>query len=193
MTTNTQKPYIIYEGDGSLTTFTFAFSIVEDLDLLVLVDNVLLLQYSGYTVESVTDDGGTVEFTEAPADDSQVIILRQTTITQNVDYETNEPFQVDTHEWNLDKITYILQELLGGAGGGIDGDGNPIYITFDLDAEPGANWVTITNSGGTDARIPSWVSGTLAGVFHGEIDVETNLPADESATSKPDGYVWLGY
>jgi hypothetical protein len=197
LTTPTQIPYNDLVADGTITRFPFTFGFVEHEDILVLTQVegsplVLQIEYSQYTIENETDFGGDIVFAEAPADEVRVLILRRTTMSQEVDYETGLPFMAETHEWNLDKITYILQELVGGAWGGLDGDGNPIYITFDLDAVQNAYTVTITNSGGTDAEIPAWVSAALAGVYHGETVEAANLPAADSVTDKPDGYIWLG-
>ena len=189
----TSIPYNSLEGNGSITSFPFTFGIVETFDLLVLVDGILQIEYSTYTIENLTDVGGDIEFTDAPDSGAVVLILRKTTMTQQVDYVTGEPFQAETHEAELDKIVYILQELIGGAFAGIDSDGNPVYMTFDLDVEQGTVTVTVTNTGGTNAVIPAWESGTLAGVFHGELLLEAGVPTDESATTKPDGFIWLGY
>jgi len=85
----------------------------------------------------------------------------------------------ETHEFALDKITYILQELLSGF----------IGITFDLSVTAGEITVTINNSGGTDAVMQPWVSGETAGVFHGEIT--TNAPVDGEDSTKADGYIYI--
>ncbi|MBT8438175.1 MAG: hypothetical protein KJO91_00505 [Gammaproteobacteria bacterium] len=192
MTTQVNIPYIELEGDGTITDFAFNYPIVENVDLIVLVDGVLQIEYTSYTLDELTENGGEVIFTEAPADGASVLILRRTTMTQNVDYETDEPFQAETHEWNLDKITYILQELITGAWGGVDANGDPVYLTFDLDADPDEYYVTVTNTGGTDADLPMWTSNEYAGVYAATVDEAANIPADESATTKPDGYIWIG-
>ena len=96
-----------------------------------------------------------------------------------MDY-TQSAFPSETHEEGLDKLVFILQELLTGVIGG--------DITFDLTVQQNEQDVLIINSGGTDALLPSWVNGELAGVFHGEIT--SAAPADESITIKPDGYTW---
>jgi len=188
MTTDTQIPYADIEANGTQTRFPFEFTIVENIDLLVIVNGVLMIEYSAYTIEDLTDEGGVIVFTLPPKAGWRVLILRKTTISQNVDYTLYDSFPAETHEWNLDKITFILQELLTGAFGGLDSDGNPVYLTFDLSVTAGVTTVTINNSGGTDATLQPWVSGEKAGVFHGEIGA---TPADGSATTKPDGYVWL--
>ncbi len=138
----------------------------------------LLTESSEYTIENVTDEGGEIEFTTAPESGAVVLILRRTTISQQTDY-TEAAFPIETHEANLDKITYILQDLING-----DLDG----LTFDLDAVAGAISILITNSGGTDATLPDWELDK-AGVFHGEITYAA--PADESVTTEADGHFWL--
>jgi hypothetical protein len=192
LTTQTNIPYDDLVADGTLLRYPFTYPIVENVDLIVLVGGVLQIEFSTYTLENITENGGDVLFVTAPAKDVRVLILRRTTMTQNVDYETGLPFMAETHEWNLDKITYILQELIHGAFGGVDSNGDPVFITFDLDAVQNTYSVTITNTGGTDAEIPAWVDATLAGVMHGEVMPAANLPADGAATTEPDGHFWIG-
>ena len=162
---------------------------MENEDLFVYVDSndgeglILQTEFSEYVIENLTDRGGDIVFQPnfIPIGLARVLIKRQTTISQQVDYLEFEAFQAETHEFNLDKITYILQELLGSALG----DGN---LTFDLAAVPTEFEIEITNTGGTNALIPSWESGLFAGAFIGE--VTDSAPADESASTKPDGYVY---
>ena len=192
MTNPVQIPLNHYVGNGSKTSYAFTFYLIEPVDLIVLVDNVLQINYSDYTIRPDYLEGGYIDFTVAPVDVSDILIYRRTTKSQNVDYESYTSFPADTHEWNLDKITKILQELIVGVIEGIDGDGNPFRLTFDLSATPYEEYVRINNSGGTDADIPSWVNATLAGVYYGETVAAASLPAADSATTKPDGYIWLG-
>jgi len=192
VTTDVQKPYITYIAAGE-TVFPFNFTLVETADLVVISEFVQAVEYSHYTIEDLNDDGGNVVFAEAPPDGTQVLLLRTTTRSQNVDYVDGEPFPAETHEWNLDKITFILQEMLSGGFWVVDEFGNPVYLTFDLSTLAEDSTVTVVNSGGSDAVIPAWVSALTAGVFHGEISEDTSLPADEAVTAKPDGYVWIGY
>lgn len=187
MTVNVQVPYNSYLGNGSIELFSFTFGLIEPADLFVLVGGVAQIQDIDYTVQPSTAvaetsqfwKGGDVVFTVAPASGVEVLIFRKTTISQQLDY-TASAFPSETHEEGLDKLIFILQELITGV---LDGN-----LTFDLSTEQGESTVTILNSGGTDALLPSWVSGLLAGVFHGEI---TGLaPDDNSATTKPDGFTW---
>jgi len=188
MTTDVKQPYTRLVGDGSNKTFTFEFPIVETLDLLTIMDGVLLIEYSSYTVQNLTENGGDIVFAVAPVSGADVLILRRTTISQQVDY-TESPFMAQSHEDVLDKIVYILQELINGAWTGVDEDGNLIVLTFDLSVTAGVASVTINNSGGTDAVLPKWESATTAGVFHGEIT--TTAPVDGGPALVEDGYVVL--
>jgi hypothetical protein len=193
MTVNVQIPERAMIADGVLTTFTFDFGYIESLDVYVLVDGVAQTEYSDYTINS-TDiyQGGEIEFTTAPASGAVGFIFRFTTRSQNVDYESFTAFPADTHEWNSDKDMYILQELIRGSYSGIDENGNPIALTFDLDTFLSEFFTRVTNSGGTDADLPMWVTDATAGVYAATVDLEANLPADESVSTKPDGYIYIG-
>lgn len=192
MTTQVQIPYTNQLGDGSKTLFTYEFGIVEHADLYVTVANVQMTEYSDYTLQNVTDDGGEVLFSEAPEQDAIVSIFRRTTISQEVDYQQYSSFPAETHEWNLDKITFILQELINGVWTGLDPDGEPIALSFDLSVTANEATVTINNTGGTDAEIPAWVSGLAAGVYHAEVVPAAEVPDDGSLSTKPDGYIYIG-
>jgi hypothetical protein len=123
-------------------------------------------------------------FNEAPAAADSIIIFRQTPITQQVDYVDFEPFPADTHEFQLDKDTRILQELIFG--------GIAIGGQVDLASVPFETYVEITNTGGTNAQIEPWtIDGLLAGVSMGEvIQSGGSAPLDGNPTAKPDGYLW---
>ena len=188
MTTNQQIPFHNYTGNGSLKIFPFIFDLIEAADLFVVVDNVPQTQFSDYTIEPMFEDGGDIVFTEPPVSGAAVLIFRATTKSQQVDYESFTSFPADTHEWNLDKFCLILQELINGVIAGDDGE----FITFDLSVGQAEFILNVLNSGGTDAALPMWTDEEFAGVYAASVDLEANLPADESVTTKPDGYVWLG-
>ena len=192
ITVQVQIPYNSLLGDGTLTTFVFTYGLTEEQDLYVLVDNVLQIEYSDYTIGDVNDDGGEILFSEPPVDGAVVLIYRFTTRSQEIDYITGEPFPLTTHENGFDKFMRILQELIMGTFTGIDGDGEPYTLTFDLSVTQQAVTVTIVNSGGTDAVIPAWTSDEFAGVYHGETMLEASVPADESVTTEENGHIWLG-
>ena len=187
MTVNVQIPYNAYIGNGVIDLFSFTFGLIEPFDLIVLVNQIVQIENINYTLNPSTDvsessqfwKGGDVVFTLPPDAGADVLILRKTTISQQLDY-TASAFPSETHEEGLDKLIFILQELITGI---LDGT-----LSFDLSTQQDVGSVTILNSGGTDALLPSWVNGILAGVFHGEITAIA--PADGEATAKPDGFTW---
>ena len=194
MTVNVQIPYVSLLGDGEITRFAFPFGLVETYDLYVKVNGEIMVEYSDYTVENIVDDdGGDVVFAEPPDDGAVVIIFRDTTKSQQLDYVNTQAFPAETHEEMLDKIIYILQELIFGTFNGIGDDGEPFQLSFDLSVTQEEITMTVVNSGGTDAVLPMWENATLAGVYAGEVvPLDVNMPADESVTTKPNGYIWLG-
>lgn len=127
-----------YVGNASQTVFTYAFRILDATDLDVFLNNVF--QTSGYTVQSAGDpNGGTVTFTAAPGSSVKVAFVRDIPATQLVDYVTADRFPAETTEFELDKITLIIQQLYeafsrailtpignpppgGSTGGGIGGN-----------------------------------------------------------------------
>jgi len=187
MTVNAQIPFNNYLGNGSITLFSFTFGLIDEEDLLVLVDQQLQSASSDYTIAPASGgtaslafaSGGDVVFTNPPDAGVSVLLLRKTSIVQQTDY-TQAAFPSETHEVQLDKLIFILQELINGV---LDGD-----VTFDLASVPDFTEIVVTNSGGTDAVLKPWVSGLLAGVFHGEIT--DTAPANGSATSEEDGHTW---
>jgi len=191
MTVNSQIPFVRLLGSGSLTTFAYVWTAIEEEDVFVFLDAlgdgtfVLQIEFTHYTYENTTDNGGDIEFVEAPPSGSEVIILRSTPITQQVDYLDNTPFPAETHEGGADKLILILQELVDGISDPSDlGD-----VDYDLSVSQQAATVTIVNEAGTDAQIPPWDSALFAGVFHGEITV--SAPADKSVTTKADGFIFI--
>jgi hypothetical protein len=60
--------------------------------------------------------GGTVTFNTAPASGHKILILRDTPLTQEVDYVANDAFPAETHEQALDKLTMLAQEMRSSGG-----------------------------------------------------------------------------
>lgn len=183
MTVPVQIPIVEFIGNGTTTKFSFVWSSTAITDIEVFLNKVLQGFQTDFTIDNYTEEnGGDVVFATPPAaTDGNILIKRKTPITQQLDY-TAAPFPSDTHEDQFDKDTYILQELiLGGVG----------TLGFvNLAAVPGANFVDIINTGGTDARIPAWTNdGLKAGIFFAE--VTTSAPADGSASTKPEGFVYI--
>ena len=185
MTVNLEIPKIAYTGNGTTTDYTFKWSCGDPNENYVKLNGVLLTEGIQYELEDFTlEFGGTMVFNTAPVVGDDVFVYRMTPITQQVDYVDFEPFPADTHEFQLDKDTRILQELIFGAAafGG----------QADLASVPFPTYVEITNTAGTNAQIDPWtIDGLLSGVFRGEVVPSgQDAPLDGNPTAMPDGYIW---
>ena len=105
-----------YSGDGSTTTFAYAFKIFADADLTVILrsaagtETVQTLT-TNYTVTNAGNaNGGNVVFVTAPASGVTVLIRRNMAQTQSTDYTANDPFPAESHEDALDRLTFIAQQ-----------------------------------------------------------------------------------
>ena len=185
MTVNVEHPRIEYVGTGINTEFAFLWSSGDPNENYVTVNDILQTEGIEYELEDYTGEfGGRMVFYVPPAAGADVVVYRKTPITQQVDYVEGDAFPADTHEFQMDKDTRILQELRVG--------GQDTGSSVDLTAIPQATGVLIDNSAGTDAFITPWTTdGLLAGVALGEvIPAGDPVPEDGSPSTKPDGYVW---
>ena len=105
-----------YSGDGSTTTFAYAFKIFADADLTVILRSAAGTETvqsltTNYTVTNAGNaNGGNVVFGTAPASGVTVVIRRNMAQTQSTDYVANDPFPAATHEDALDRLTFIAQQ-----------------------------------------------------------------------------------
>jgi hypothetical protein len=106
-----------YSGNGSTTAFAFAYYIISENDVEVIIrssngtETVQSLT-THYTVTGVQNNsGGTVTMVTAPATGETLVIRRATSKIQDTDYVANDPFPAETHEAALDKGVLISQEL----------------------------------------------------------------------------------
>lgn len=185
MTVNFEIPIIRYQGNGNTTDFTFSWSSGDPNEIYAKLDDAMLTEGIEYELENYTGDyGGTIVFNTAPATGEIVTIYRETPITQQVDYVDFQAFPADTHEFQMDKDTRILQEMIFG--------GRSFGTGVDLSAVQYPTYVEVINSAGSNAILLPWTcDGLLAGVFLGEfIQYGGQKPVDGAATTKQDGYIW---
>lgn len=102
-----------YTGDGSTTSFEVPFQFFE---ISVYVDGALQIEGSDYiVVQEEPGLDGSIQFLSAngatPPNNSDVVILGTTVITQGVDYVNNDDFPAEVHEAALDRLTMIAQEM----------------------------------------------------------------------------------
>jgi len=119
MTVSTTTIKNSYSGNGSATAFNYTFKIFASAELKVYIRTTatgaetLKTVTTHYTVSGIGDTGGgTVTFTSGnvPTSAQQVILVRDTPLTQSTDYVENDPFPASSHEDALDKLTHQMQE-----------------------------------------------------------------------------------
>lgn len=110
MTVTTQINKVNHAGTGIQTVFPYNFIVSNEEDMHVFIDDVELT--SGWDIDNIGNpNGGYVYLDVAPADGTVVTLLRIVPMTQQIDYQPEEPFPSDTHEFGFDKLTQILQQL----------------------------------------------------------------------------------
>lgn len=117
MTVASTTSKVSYAGNGSTTAFTVSFYFLDNSHLKV----VLRSSTGTETVKTITTDytvsgagspsGGTVTMLVAPASGQTLVITRNVPLTQDVDYQPNDPFPANTHEQALDKLTMEAQQI----------------------------------------------------------------------------------
>ena len=122
MTVNTSTQSVTYNGDGSTTSFPipFYFLLNEDIQAALVINNVgtPLVFGSDFDLSGAgAPNGGTLTMFVAPKLGSQLVIDRQVAITQQREYQQNDPFPAKTTEKALDKLTMICQQLFATLGG----------------------------------------------------------------------------
>ena len=105
-----------YNADNTTTSFAYTFPIhsVNELTVILRAANGTETIQTLTTHYSIVDNGaagGQVNFVTAPATGVAVVLLRDTNLTQETDYISNDPFPAETHEAALDKLTLQQQEL----------------------------------------------------------------------------------
>ena len=105
-----------YNGDNTTTAFSYTFPIHTAAELQVIERSALGTETvkslnSDYTISDNGAAGGSVNFSTAPATGVTIVLLRNTSLTQEVDYISNDAFGAETHEGALDKLTLQVQEV----------------------------------------------------------------------------------
>jgi len=109
---------VSYTGDGSDTTFDYAFKIFATSELLVTVRNNTTntestqTLSSDYTVSGAGETGGgTVTFTTAPSNGHIIVIRRVMPLTQSTDIRNQGPYLPSLHEDQFDKLVMSHQQM----------------------------------------------------------------------------------
>ncbi|WP_261524457.1 hypothetical protein [Burkholderia multivorans] len=166
MTVTTDVQSIVYDTDGSTTDFPIPFYFLRDTDITAeLVDaNANLTELNLGTDFTVTGSGqpggGDLIATSAFASGYKLHIYRVVPVTQESQYQQNDPFPAKTTEKALDKLTMLVQQqkqttdraltvprsdlnpqttlpsapLRANRGLGFDAAGNPVAIDLTIGA-----------------------------------------------------------
>ena len=163
-----ETPYTQYIGDGVTEFFAFTFTVLEDSNILVYLDDIP----SDYEREA-----NGVRITPAPGVGVRVEIYRATEISQLADFTAQEAFHAEKTEDACDKLILLKQEA------------KFFLASMNLTSQPFLDNVTLVNSVGSDAVIPIW--DILTGVYASE--VAEDIPAAGTVVQKPKNFVYKQY
>ena len=109
MTVQDVANFVDHVGNGIATSFPFVFR-ADDVSW-VTVD--FTTDIIGVTLNADQDaaPGGTVDYSVAPPDLQAIRIQRVTPQAQDLDYTRYDPFDSESHEDALDKLTMEVQDL----------------------------------------------------------------------------------
>ncbi|MCL4661388.1 hypothetical protein L0Z16_19380 [Burkholderia multivorans] len=187
MTVNSSTHSVTYNGDGSTTDFPipFYFLLNEDIEASLAKDGAgtdLVFGTDYFLSGAGLPGGGTLTMFVAPATGYQLVIERQVAITQQREYQQNDPFPAKTTEKALDKLTMICQQIAAIFGSGAPNQSRALLLgKYDVNGAGAyrANNNRITNLGDpitdTDAVnqrtlfsfVTTYVDRAVAGVVGG--------------------------
>jgi hypothetical protein len=160
-------------GNGVSVSFAFTRRFFFKSDLQVFVNDALVDPTLYNVTNTGTEGGGAVVFLTAPAAGAIVTILRVLPMTQQTDYQANDPFPAETHEAALDRLTLLAQQNAEGLGRALrvsvpTGEIEPLTpetgatIIFDADLNPVPGPTADQISGAQGWAIDSANSAALA-------------------------------
>lgn len=109
MTVNATPSVNNYVGNGVATVYAFGFKILDALDLKVMVNGIVV---TNYTVSGVRDPpGGSITFSAAPINGALVRIARNMAIARSTDWQVNGPLPADTLNDDQDAPVMMIQQV----------------------------------------------------------------------------------
>lgn len=103
------QPVVHYIADGIVKEFYYNYLTFEPDDVDVYIGEIL--QMDGYQVELGTDGGGKVIFTEAPAKDKTVTIIRNLEVKRTSNFQENGALRAKVINHELDYQVASIQQL----------------------------------------------------------------------------------
>lgn len=121
MTVASQTPVASSIANGVTTTFPHNFTVLLAGDLVVTgtLNGFTTTYVNGvdYTITGLGASSGSVVFTVAPANGTEVIRYRDTAILRATDYQSNGDLLSAVLNADIDRQVYILQEVVAGGKG----------------------------------------------------------------------------
>jgi hypothetical protein len=116
MTIASTESRTIYAGNGSTTEFAVPFMFLRDDDIEVVLstedEEMVQIISTDYNLSGAGEQtGGVCSMNQAPPVGRALVIRRNPSLVQEVDYVENDAFPAATHEAALDKLTMICQAL----------------------------------------------------------------------------------
>lgn len=150
-----------YLGSGSTTVFPYTFKILDKANIQVLVNGLVQLVDTNYSVSGVGDSGGgSITLFSAPALNVKVTLLRKQPVQQSSTYTSNEAFPATRLMSDLDKNIMVDQMQMEALDRAIKFRPESIYRSVAIN-DPVANQCLVWNS--TATMINSQACGTGGG------------------------------
>jgi len=109
VTATNRKNNFITNGVTVDFTFTFAITNIQQVNAITILNGVETPYTNFSVVQSPSTEGGTLT-TNDVLDGVELLIYRDTSLTQQVDYQDGGRFPADSHEQALDKLTLQNQD-----------------------------------------------------------------------------------
>ncbi len=115
MTVSVTTNYVEYSGNGSTTEFavTFPFFELRAIHTDSEGTETTWAENTDYTLTGGAGTTGTLTATVAPESGETLLLIRDTSLIQDVDYVENDNFPAASHENALDRLTMIAQDSAG--------------------------------------------------------------------------------
>lgn len=135
MTINANYRPVSYEANGVATSFTIPWKFVNKEVSVKNESGVAYSEdlYTVYNAEGKNGAGGYVIFKSAPEEGHKVVIYRETSLVQDVDFIEGENFPAEDFEYTLDKLYMALQEASYNTGVELDEILSSIYTKAQID------------------------------------------------------------
>ena len=161
-------PRVQYTANGTLATYTFPFAIFSEQDIEVYLNNIKQ-QNTSYTVTGVRNsDGGSVTFTEAPAADTLITIVRHLSIERTSDFQEGGALRADTLNDELDYQIACQQQIADNLNRSMTLPPYAVATNVDLTLPtPAAGKAIVWNSDGTNLENSTVEVNSLESTLHG--------------------------